>query len=779
MRFPVESVLGEIRGHLASNSSVVLTAPPGSGKTTCVASALLDEPWLDGKKIVMLEPRRLAARNCARYIASKLGESVGESVGYHVRLERKVSARTRLEIVTEGLLAQRLLSDPELSDTGLVVFDEFHERSLACDTAFALTLETRRALRDDLRMLVMSATLDADEVAAHLQDAKIVRAQGRMYPVETKYLGDTGIAHAVMRALRESDGDVLCFLPGEAEIRRAAESLEGVDALVLPLYGSLPKEEQDLVFTPSSRRKVVLSTSIAETSLTIEGVTAVIDSGLMRLQKFSPSSGMSGLVTMPLTRDRAEQRRGRAGRVAPGICYRLWSEAEDMSRPAKMQPEILDADLAPVVMTSASWGALGREDLPWLTPPPAAAWDQAKGLLKMLGALDDDGRLTAHGEKAAKLPMHPRLSNMILKGGDPELAAILEEGVRGRETDIRFVRRTSRIKELAKRFSRYAAPPAPISQGAMLALAYPERIAKNRGNGTFRMVSGRGAFFERDDPMAKEPYVVCCELDARAQDAKVFLAASLAEDELMDLFADKIVERRVCLWDRRADCVKSVLRGQLGELAIYEKQIPPGGDEAVAAVLEGIRAKGPENLPCWTDAAVRMKARIDFLHRHLGGDWPAVSDDALLEAVAGFVSGISRWRDLEKIDLCAVMDCILADAGHNRRELDRLAPSRMEVPSGSSLRIRYEGDEPTVEARLQECFGLMQTPKVALGKVPVVMTLLSPASRPIQVTKDLAGFWKGAYQLVRKDMRGRYPKHYWPEDPFTAVATRRVRPQSP
>lgn len=779
MRFPVESVLGEIRGHLASNSSVVLTAPPGSGKTTCVASALLDEPWLDGKKIVMLEPRRLAARNCARYIASKLGESVGESVGYHVRLERKVSARTRLEIVTEGLLAQRLLSDPELSDTGLVVFDEFHERSLACDTAFALTLETRRALRDDLRMLVMSATLDADEVAAHLQDAKIVRAQGRMYPVETKYLGDTSIAHAVMRALRESDGDVLCFLPGEAEIRRAAESLEGVDALVLPLYGSLPKEEQDLVFTPSPRRKVVLSTSIAETSLTIEGITAVIDSGLMRLQKFSPSSGMSGLVTMPLTRDRAEQRRGRAGRVAPGICYRLWSEAEDMSRPAKMQPEILDADLAPVVMTSASWGALGREDLPWLTPPPAAAWDQAKGLLKMLGALDDDGRLTAHGEKAAKLPMHPRLSNMILKGGDPELAAILEEGVRGRETDIRFVRRTSRIKELAKRFSRYAVPPAPISQGAMLALAYPERIAKNRGNGTFRMVSGRGAFFERDDPMAKEPYVVCCELDARAQDAKVFLAASLAEDELMDLFADKIVERRVCLWDRRADCVKSVLRGQLGELAIYEKQIPPGGDEAVAAVLEGIRAKGPENLPCWTDAAVRMKERIDFLHRHLGGDWPAVSDDALLEAVAGFVSGISRWRDLEKIDLCAVMDCILANAGHDRRELDRLAPSRMEVPSGSSLRIRYEGDEPTVEARLQECFGLMQTPKVALGKVPVVMTLLSPASRPIQVTKDLAGFWKGAYQLVRKDMRGRYPKHYWPEDPFTAVATRRVRPQSP
>lgn len=777
MKFPVENVLGEIRRHLAANSSVVLTAPPGSGKTTCVASALLDEPWLDGKKIVMLEPRRLAARNCARYIASGMGEKVGETVGYQVRLERKVSARTRLEIVTEGLLAQRLLFDPELSGTGLVVFDEFHERSLSCDTAFALALETRRALREDLRILVMSATLDADEVASHLGDAKTVRAEGRMFPVETKYLGDMSVAGAVTRALRETEGDVLCFLPGEGEIRRAAESLEGVDALVLPLYGSLPKEEQDLVFAPSPRRKVVLSTSIAETSLTIEGVTAVVDSGLMRLQKFSPASGMSGLVTMPLTRDRAEQRRGRAGRVAPGTCYRLWSETDDMSRPAKMPPEILDADLAPVVMTSASWGALGREDLPWLTPPPAAAWDRAKGLLKMLGALDCDGRLTPRGEKMAKLPMHPRLANMILSGGDPELAAVLEEGVRGRETDIRFVKRTSRIKELARRFARFAAAAAPASEGAMLALAYPDRIAKNRGNGTFRMVTGHGAFFERDDPMAKEPYVVCCELDARTQDAKVFLAASVTEAEILDLFSDRIVERRVCFWDRRADCVKSAVQGLLGELAIYEKYVPPDGDGAVAAVLEGVRAKGTENLPCWSEEALRMKARIDFLHRRLGGDWPEISRDALLSALSGFVSGMMRWRDLEKLDLCAVMDFILAGAGLDRRELDRLAPRKMEVPSGSSLRIRYEGDEPTVEARLQECFGLMETPKVAGGTVPVVMTLLSPASRPVQVTKDLAGFWKGAYQLVRKDMRGRYPKHYWPEDPFTAVATRRVRPR--
>ena len=818
--FPVEEKIGEIAAALAKNRDVVLTAPPGSGKTTCVPPALLDAPWLKGKKIVMLEPRRLAARNCATYVARKRGEPVGETVGFTVRLERKVSAKTRLEIVTEGLLTNRILADPELSDVGLVIFDEFHERSLQCDLAFALALEVRRALRPDLRLLVMSATLDADEVAAHLGDADIVRAEGRMFPVETRYLGDMSMTAAIGKALQETEGDVLCFLPGEGEIRRVQTALcesgkreEGSGIRILPLYGSLPKEEQDKVFHPlvphpsplvPAPRKVILATSIAETSVTIEGITCVIDSGLMRVPRFSPSTGMSGLVTLPLTQDRAEQRRGRAGRVRPGVCYRLWSESEQQSRPKRMMPEILETDLCSLVLTSVAWGALGREDLPWMTPPAASLWDQAVGLLKLLGALDADGRLTPKGERMAKLPMHPRLANMILaagenhevekKGGGGErreavLAAILEEGSRSRETDIRYVPISPRIKELAKRFSVHCPPPplfSTFSEGASLALAYPDRVAKNRGNGTFRMVNGRGAFLPEDDPMSKEPYVVCCELDDRAGDAKVFLGCPIAEDEILDIFGDKVVEEPFCEWDRRNDRVKSVVRRKLGEMTLQE--VPLTSSEVSrltsSAILEGVRLKGVENLPCWTKESLQLQARINFLNRlcvsaslREPNPWPKIDAATLLPALEGFVGGMTKWKDLEKVDLFAVMDFILSESGHDRRELDRLAPTRMEVPSGSHMTIHYEGDEPTVEVRLQECFGLMETPKVAGGTVPVVMTLLSPAQRPIQITKDLAGFWKGAYQLVRKDMRGRYPKHYWPEDPFTAVATRRVRPR--
>lgn len=781
--FPVEERLPEIRRALAANRVVVLTAPPGSGKTTCVPPALLGEPWLGGGRIVMLEPRRLAARNCASYIARRRGEAVGETVGYQVRLERKVSSATRLEVVTEGLLSQRLLSDPELGGVGLVVFDEFHERSLQCDLAFALALEVRRALRPDLRMLVMSATLDAGEVAAHLgADAEVVRAEGRMFPVETRYLGDVPVTAAIARALEETSGDILAFLPGEGEIRRAIEAMPPRSGCeVLPLYGALPKEEQDRAFAPCARRKVILATSIVETSVTVEGVTCVIDSGLMRVPRFSPSTGMSGLVTLPLSKDRAEQRRGRAGRVRPGVCYRLWTEGSDLARPAKMTPEVLDADLASLVLTSAAWGALRRGDLPWLTPPPASSWEQAAGLLRLLGALSPDGHLTPKGARMAELPMHPRLANMILGGGDPVLAAVLEEGSRGRETDIRYVARTRRVMELSRRFaniaSRLRAPaPGAISPGASLAMAYPDRVAKNRGNGTFRMVNGRGAFLPDDDPMSKERYIVACELDDRTGDARVFLGCPIAEEDILALFGDRVSESTVCEWDRRGECVKSVRRGMLGELPLYERAVP-AGDGAAQAMVDGVRQKGVANLPCWTKETRQLRARADFLARTLGESWPAMTDAAILRAIPGFLGGMTRWRDLERLDIASVMDFVLAEAGHDRRELDRLAPTRMEVPSGSRLLIHYEGDEPTVEARLQECFGLMETPKVAGGRVPVVMTLLSPAQRPVQVTKDLAGFWKGAYQLVRKDMRGRYPKHYWPEDPFTAVATRRVRPQ--
>ena len=840
--FPVEEKIGEISAALARNRDVVLTAPPGSGKTTCVPPALLDAPWLKGRKIVMLEPRRIAARNCASFIAKKMGEPVGGTVGFSVRLERKVSARTRLEIVTEGLLTNRLLADPELKDVGLVIFDEFHERSLQCDLAFALALEVRRALRPDLRILVMSATLDADEVAAHLGDADIVRAEGRMFPVETVYLGEMSMSAAISKALKETEGDVLCFLPGEGEIRRVQETLDGSGIRdqgsgirVLPLYGSLPKEEQDKVFqrlipdprSPIPLRKVILATSIAETSVTIEGITCVIDSGLMRVPRFSPATGMSGLVTLPLTQDRAEQRRGRAGRVRAGVCYRLWTEGQQQSRPKKMMPEILETDLCSLVLTSAAWGAFGREDLPWMTSPAASLWDQAVGLLKMLGALGADGRLTEKGKAMAKMPMHPRLANMVLACGENHevkvkgegedrsvaiLAAIIEEGPKSRETDIRYVPITPCIKELSKRFAFHCSPSPltfTLSAGGALALAYPDRVAKNRGNGTFRMVNGRGAFLPEDDPMAKEPYLVCCELDDRAGDARVFLGCPIAEDEILELFGDRVVEVPYCEWDRRTDSVKCVVRRKLGEMVLGEISADRSGQETASpflkAVLDGIRQKGVHNLPCWGKESLQIKARINFLARVVGravpcapqpvqnensfsdgcgGEgtrrptgWPVINEDTLLPALEGFIGGMTKWRDLEKLDIAAVMDFILSESGHDRRELDRLAPTRMEVPSGSHMTIHYEGDEPTVEVRLQECFGLMETPKVAGGKVPIVMTLLSPAQRPIQITKDLAGFWKGAYQLVRKDMRGRYPKHYWPEDPLTAVATRRVRPK--
>ena len=793
--FPVEEVIPGIAESLARNRTVVLRAPPGSGKTTCVPPALLNAPFLQGKKILMLEPRRLAARSCAAYIASRLGEPLGETVGFQVRLERKISARTRLEIVTEGLLAQRLVADPELSDVGLIIFDEFHERSLQCDLGFAMALDVRRALRDDLRLLVMSATLDVESIAAHLGDADIHTAEARMYPVETKYLQiessapiSAQMAGAVKRALAEPGGDILCFLPGEGEIRRCEEELrtDGVDRLggvVMPLYGALPKEEQDAVLRPlpagNGKRKVVLATSIAETSLTIEGVTTVIDSGLMRVSRFSASSGMNHLETLRLTRDRAEQRRGRAGRVCAGLCLRLWTEAQDRLLLPAMKAEIMDADLAPTVLTAATWGTTAIDGLPWLTPPPAANWENAKSLLRMLGALDAENRITDRGRRMARLAAHPRLANMMLYDrGAAYWAAIIEEGTKVRETDIARIRPTPRMLELARRwgYERGTRPPDP----EVLAYAFPDRIARNRGNGTFQMSCGRGAFLERTEVLATSPYLVLCDLDDRGGDAKIRLAAVITEDAIEEMFADQIADGTVTEWDRRTESVRAVRQRRLGRMVLAEGgQSKPDEADVQTALFVGIRQKGVANLPCWTPGIRQLQARINFLHRVLG-DWPDVSDKALEDRLedwfAGFTTDMSRWTHLERLDLAAVLDFALSESSHDRRELDRLAPVKMEVPSGSMMTIHYEEAEPFVAVRLQECFGLQETPKVAGGRVPIVMHLLSPAQRPVQVTKDLAGFWKTSYALVRKDMRGRYPKHFWPEDPSTAPATRRVRP---
>ena len=795
MSFPVEAIIPQICASLARNRTVVLRAPPGSGKTTCVPPALLNAPFLQGKKILMLEPRRLAARSCAAYIASRLGEPLGETVGFQVRLERKISVRTRLEIVTEGLLAQRLVSDPELSDVGLIIFDEFHERSLQCDLGFAMALDVRRALRDDLRLLVMSATLDVESIAAHLGDADIHTAEARMYPVETKYLQiessapiSAQMAGAVKRALAEPGGDILCFLPGEGEIRRCEEELrtDGVDRLggvVMPLYGALPKEEQDAVLRPlptgNGKRKVVLATSIAETSLTIEGVTTVIDAGLMRVSRFSPASGMNRLETLRVTRDRAEQRRGRAGRVCAGLCLRLWTEAQDRLLLPAMKAEIMDADLAPTVLTAATWGTTAIDGLPWLTPPPAANWENAKSLLRMLGALDAENRITDRGRRMARLAAHPRLANMMLYDrGAAYWAAIIEEGTKVRETDISRLRPTPRMLELARRwgYERGTRPPDP----EVLAFAFPDRIARNRGNGTFQMSCGRGAFLERTEVLATSPYLVLCDLDDRGGDAKIRLAAVITEDAIEEMFADQIADGTVTEWDRRTESVRAVRQRRLGRMVLAEGgQSKPDEADVQTALFAGIRQKGVANLPCWTPGIRQLQARINFLHRVLG-DWPDVSDKALEDRLedwfAGFTTGMSRWTHLERLDLAAVLDFALSESSHDRRELDRLAPVKMEVPSGSMMTIHYEEAEPFVAVRLQECFGLQATPKVAGGRVPIVMHLLSPAQRPVQVTKDLAGFWQTSYALVRKDMRGRYPKHYWPEDPATAPATRRVRP---
>jgi ATP-dependent helicase HrpB len=645
----------------------------------------------------------------------------------------------------------------------------------------------------------MSATLDADAALSVLPNAKFVQAEGRMFPVETRHIGEIPMERAVVRALKETDGDILCFLPGEGEIRRTMEALDGIDAKVLPLFGALPKEVQDQVFKPVQKRKVILATSIAETSLTIPGIKCVIDSGLMRIARFSSATGMSSLVTLPLSLDRAEQRRGRAGRVSSGICYRLWEESAERFRPEHIQPEILDADLTSVVLSCAKWGSVDRLDLPWIMPPPQSAWEQARQVLEMLGALDEGGRITDKGEKMASLPMHPRLANMIIAGGRKNLemssvlAAILEESSSGRETDIRKVfdavrgnahdKHSRRILQLSERFSsisRDVLTPIgeELDEGSLLAFAYPERIAKGRGNGTFRMVCGKGAALESDDALARKPYLVCCRLDDRPGDARIFLTCPIDEASVEEIFKEKIKESFSCEWDKKSESVKCLLRRTLGEMVISEKPSSNcDGSLVTSALIKGIASKGVENLPCWTKHAIQLKERIEFLRRvdkSAASPWPETTDTAILAALENFVFGIQKWKDLEKVDLCRVMDWMLTESGHDRRELDVLAPETLTVPSSSRIKINYSGAEPMLEVKLQECFGMMASPKIVNGKIPVVMTLLSPAMRPVQVTKDLAGFWKEGYAYVLKEMKGRYPKHYWPEDPFTATPVRRT-----
>jgi ATP-dependent helicase HrpB len=798
---PVDEALPRLKAALVAHTAAVLVAPPGAGKTTRVPLALLDAPWLGGRKIVMQEPRRLAARAAARRMAATLGEPVGETVGYRVRFDSKVGPRTRIEVVTDGLFLRMLQDDPSLEGIGCVIFDELHERGLETDLSFALVRESQTALREDLRVIAMSATLDPGPVADRLGGAPLVESAGRMFPVETRYLDreasgriEDTVASAVRGALAQEGGSALVFLPGVREIRRVEERLSGLGATVdvAPLFGDLAPAEQDRAIAPSppGRRKVVLATSIAETSLTIEGVRIVIDGGQMRVPRFSPRSGMTRLETVRVSQASADQRRGRAGRLEPGVCYRLWSEEAQRGLLPFTAPEILDADLAPLALELAAWGVNDAGSLPWLTPPPPASLATARALLLDLGAIEPSGAITAHGRAMVRLGQHPRLAHLVLKGRDLRqgkvaalIAAILGERdfLRERDVDLRHRvdialggRAPRLIQEAARRLTpRDAQNETPDSSmtGALLALAYPDRIGRRRAATANRYLlsGGRGAVLPEGDPMSNSEFLVVAETDGAAQDARVFLAAAITAGEIEELYGERIVDEELVDW--RGDNLQARRRRRLGALVIEDKPIARLDPEKVkGAMLARLRQRG---LP-WTDELRAWRERIAFL-RHGDESWPDLSDDALLasadEWLAPFVDGAAR-----RVDFAAAVKTLVP--WDRQRQVEALAPTHIEVPSGSHIPIDYANPaEPTLSVRLQEMFGLTDTPRVAGGKVPVLIHLLSPARRPVQVTRDLASFWTSGYKAVKAELKGRYPRHYWPDDPLIAEPTARAKPR--
>ncbi len=830
---PINSVLPELRTALGAGRRLVLQAPPGAGKTTAVPLALLDEPWLAGKTILMLEPRRLAARAAAARMAQLLGESVGQTVGYRVRFDQKVSKATRVEVLTEGILTRRLQQDPELAGVGLVIFDEFHERHLHSDLALALCLDSAEALREDLALLVMSATLDGGAVAK-LLDAPLVTSEGRAYPVDTRYLSRDAegrisdvVTAAVHRALAECEGDVLVFLPGSGEIRWVAEALKGSAPAIQihPLYGDLPLEEQQRAILPDPQgaRKVVLATNIAETSLTIEGVRVVIDSGWQRVPRFDPRSGLTRLDTVRVSRASADQRAGRAGRLGPGVCYRLWGEGTQRGLVPFALPEIATADLAPLALDLSLWGTNDATALRWLDAPPAGALAQARQLLSELEAVDTVGRITAAGREMAALPLHPRLAHMLVKaetmglaGLACDVAAILTErdllrgpaaqrdcdfGVRlealqahrrdGRDGARRFDAdpNACAAAERAARQWRHllhAQAPGPEAigeAGLLLALAYPDRVAARRSGeeGRYLLASGRGGRLEPHCRLAREPFIVAADLDGAGDDSRIRSAAAVARDELERALAARLAWREEVRWDAATEAVVVRRVRGLGLVVLEEAPLPRAAPERlVAAMAEGIRTLGLACLP-WTDEARQLQARVGSLRLwQPEAGWPDLSDAALLQGLeqwlAPFLNGVTRRAHLARLDLVEILKAHLG--WEPARRLEQEVPTHIEVPSGSRKRLHYEvGQPPVLAVKLQEMFGLADTPRVANGRVAVMLHLLSPAQRPIQVTQDLRGFWERTYAEVKKELKGRYPKHPWPDDPWSAAPTARAKPR--
>jgi ATP-dependent helicase HrpB len=827
---PIDDVLPELLGVLERGTMAVLQAPPGAGKTTVVPLALAGAPWAAGGRVVVLEPRRLAARAAARRMAAIHGTPLGSFVGFRVRGESRTSASTRVEIVTEGVLTRMLASDPTLDGVRAVVFDEFHERNLVADVGLALTLRTIDLVRPDLRLLVMSATLDDVRIAALLGDAPVVRSSGRAFPVEIRWTPPRGDVRPVdaavpttLRALGEVGGDVLVFLPGSGDIRRVAERLEAqvpAGVRVYALHGMLASDAQDAAIAPSppGTRKVVCATSIAETSLTIEGVRAVVDSGLARVPRFDLRSGMTRLETVRVTQDAAEQRCGRAGRVAPGVCYRLWAEGDHAALLARRTPEILSADLAPLALDLALAGVDDVSALRWLDAPPAAALAAGRELLAALEAIDAQGRPTPHGERMAALGLHPRLAHLVLRAGEAgalglgcELAALLDDrdvvahgtawpdpdvGIRlallhgahvaGVEADRGRVARVrdeaARIAERAGgRLTRGAAHDEALAAD-LLALAYPDRVALARpgARGGFRMRNGRGARIDEGSPLARAEALAIAVTDGERDDARVRLAAPLSLAAIERLFGTQVAQTHEIVLDDAAGAMRDVTRRLLGALVLAERSTPVRDGAAVAeAFTARVRRDGLGAFP-WPESAQRLRERLAFLHA-ADAAWPAVDDAALLACLDAWLpsalAGVRRWDDIRGADVAGALRLLVPPAISGR--LDTLAPTHLTVPTGSRIPVDYaDPAAPVVRVRLQEMFGLTDTPRVGGGRVPVTLHLLSPAGRPLQVTRDLGGFWRGSYAAVRKEMRGRYPRHPWPEDPVTAEPTRRAKPRT-
>ncbi len=832
---PVAAILEVLRSALRDNPAAVLVAPPGAGKTTAVPLALLQETWLSGRRLLLLAPRRLAARAAAHRMASLLDQPVGNTVGYRVRMESRVGPDTRIEVVTEGVLTRMLQSDPSLAGVGLVIFDEFHERSLDADLGLALCRDIQGVLNDDLRLLVMSATLDPAAVAALLDDAPLIRCDGRTFAVETRYVGrpaappiERAVAATIRQSVAADEGNLLVFLPGAPEIRRVARVLEDGNLPlgwhVAPLFGNLPRERQDAAISPppAGQHKIVLATSIAETSLTIEQIGVVVDSGLQRAPRFDPGSGMTRLVTLPVSRASADQRRGRAGRMGPGICYRLWDEATHPALVPHNRPEILDTDLAGLALELAAWGLETPEALDWLDPPPVPAFSMARLLLMDLGALDEEGKITAHGRRMADLPLHPRLAHMILAADNEkmgrsacDIAAILSERDplhftgRERDADLRLrldalhayrtkrpfhihgcsvdssaVRHVVKVSALLQqRLGMGKKTSAASAPGRLLAWAYPDRIARQRpdSHGRFLLTSGRGAYFDPPEPLSASEYLVAAHTDGDRREARIFMAAETDKQGLLDQFAHRARWQETVDWDSQRQAVSGIRKLVLGALTMESEPLTNPAPEAVmAAMIAGIRENSIAILP-WTRTLRAWQSRVMLLARidADGGPWPDVSDAALSstleEWLSPYLSGMTRLKDLGTKDLSNALRNRLD--WRQQRQMNELAPTHITVPSGSRLPIDYSEPIPVLAVRIQEMFGATATPAIAGGRMAMTLHLLSPAGRPAQITRDLAGFWKNSYPEVKKELNGRYPKHLWPDDPLSAPPTARAKPR--